>query len=228
MKEAYSVLICDDNDTVQDCLQDYLTNEGFLVFLAGDGETALQIMRRQHIDLVVLDVMLPGMSGLEVCHKIRKDNSVPIIMLSAKGTVEDRVFGIESGADDYVTKPYSPWELTARIKRMLARVNAKNDTNAITFSDLILYPEENKVVIFNQKIYLTNKETKVLSCLASNAGRVCSREQLLCVAWGYEFYGDMRVVDTLIKRLRKKIMLDSVRFKITSIYSVGYQMEEDI
>lgn len=226
MMKKHTVLICDDNIAIHSSLTSYLKTEGIEVVSAFDGETALTELRRQSIDVIVLDVMLPGMDGYEVCREIRRNSDVYIIMLSARGEELDRIVGLEVGADDYVSKPFSPREVVIRIKKALKRLYPKQETKKLTLAELTILPDSYEVYVRDQKIEMTSKEIDVLSFMVSNAGRALTREHILNAAWGYEYYGDTRVVDTLIKRLRQKLLSDNVHFTIRSIYGVGYKIEE--
>lgn len=222
----YTVLICDDNMAVHSSLTSYLKAEGIDVISAFDGEAALQELRSQRIDVMVLDVMLPGMDGHDVCREVRKISDVYIIMLSAKGEELDRIIGLEVGADDYVTKPFSPREMIIRIRKALKRLYSIQEVKKLTLAELTVLPDSYQVFVRDQEVDLTSKEIDVLAFMLSNVGRALTREHILNAAWGYEYYGDTRVVDTLIKRLRQKLMQEDVHFAIRSIYGVGYKIEE--
>lgn len=222
----HTVLICDDNIAIHSSLTSYLSAEGIGVISAYDGDAALKEFRRQGADVIILDVMLPGMDGYEVCREIRKHSDVHIIMLSARGEELDRIIGLEVGADDYVSKPFSPREVVIRIKKALKRLQPKQEPKKLTLAELTVLPDSYEVYIRGQKIDMTSKEIDVLSFLVSNAGRALTREHILNAAWGYEYCGDTRVVDALIKRLRQKLSLEQAHFSIRSIYGVGYKMEE--
>lgn len=222
----YTVLICDDNMAVHSSLTSYLKAEGIEVVSAFDGENALQELRRHSIDIMVLDVMLPGMDGFEVCRQVRKTSDVYIIMLSARGEELDRVVGLELGADDYVPKPFSPREVVIRVKKALKRLYSIPGIKKLTLAELTVLPESYQVFVGDREVEMTSKEIDVLAFMLSNAGKALTREHILNAAWGYEYYGDTRVVDTLIKRLRQKLPKDGVHFAIRSIYGVGYKIEE--
>lgn len=222
----HTVLICDDNIAIHSSLTSYLKAEGIEVISAFDGETALQELHHQNIDVMVLDIMLPGIDGYEVCREIRKFSEVYIIMLSARGEELDRIVGLEVGADDYVSKPFSPREVVIRIKKALKRLQPKQGPKELNLAELTILPDSYEVYIHGEKVDMTSKEIDVLSFMVSNAGRALTREHILNAAWGYEYYGDTRVVDTLIKRLRQKLMRDDIHFAIRSIYGVGYKIEE--
>lgn len=224
----HTVLICDDNMAIHSSLTSYLNAEGIDVVSVFDGEAALQELRHQPIDVVVLDIMLPGMDGYEVCREIRKYSEVHIIMLSARGEELDRIVGLEVGADDYVSKPFSPREVVIRIKKALKRLQPKQEPKKLTLAELTILPDSYEVYIRDEKVDMTSKEIDVLSFMVSNTGRALTREHILNAAWGYEYFGDTRVVDTLIKRLRQKLTRDNVHFSIRSIYGVGYKIEETL
>lgn len=221
-----TVLICDDNMAIHSSLTSYLKAEGIGVISAFDGETGLQELHRQAVDVVVLDVMLPGIDGYEVCREIRKFSDVHIIMLSARGEELDRIVGLEVGADDYVSKPFSPREVTIRIKKALKRLQPRQGPKEQHLAELTILPDSYEVYICGERVDMTSKETDVLSFMVANAGRALTREHIPNATWGYEYYGDTRVVDTLIKRLRQKLAKDGVHFAIRSIYGVGYKIEE--
>lgn len=223
--ENHTVLVCDDNPAIHSSLSSFLTAEGIAVRSAHTGEEALEIFRCGGVDLVVLDVMLPGMDGLDVCRAIRRTSDVPILMLSARDDEMDRVLGLELGADDYVVKPFSPREVTVRIRKMLRRARAGAEPRGLTLAELTVVPESFKAYIRGQEVELTHKELEVLASMVSHAGEVLTREHLLNVAWGYDYFGDTRVVDALIKRIRQKIMAPDVHYAIRSVYGVGYVLE---
>lgn len=222
----YSVLICDDNDAVHSSLTSFLSAEGIDVISAYDGETALSELRRRKVDVVVLDVMLPGMDGFEVCREIRRQNDVYIIMLSARGEEIDRVVGLEMGADDYLVKPFSPREVVIRVRKAIRRQHPQNTPKALSLAELTVLPDSYEVYVCGEKLQMTSKEIEVLAFMVSNAGKALPREHILNAAWGYEYYGDTRVVDSLVKRIRQKLARDGVHFAIRSIYGVGYKIEE--
>lgn len=224
--KPYTVLICDDNLAIHSSLTSYLNAEGFEVISSYDGETALQEIRQNDIDVVVLDIMLPGINGYEVCHEIRKHSDVYIIMLSARSEGMDRIVGLELGADDYLPKPFSPREVVIRIKRALNRMYLKQDSKTQVLAELTVLPGSYEAFVRGKKIDMTPKEIEVLSFLLSNPGKALTREHILNAVWGYEYYGNTRVVDALIKRLRQKLAQENVHFAIRSIYGIGYKIEE--
>lgn len=222
----HTVLICDDSRAIHDSLTDYLSAEGIGVVSAFTGEDALEKLRLERIDVVVLDIMLPGINGYEVCREIRKTSDVHIIMLSARGDDVDRIVGLEMGADDYLSKPVSPREIVIRIQHALKRGNPKPAPKKYELAELTVYPESYQAFVDGEEVALTSKEIGILSFLISNVGTVMTREHILSTLWGYDYSGDTRAVDTLVKRLRHKLMREGVHFAIRTIYGIGYKIEE--
>ena len=223
------VLICDDNPAVQKSLSGYYEAESMEVLCAASGEEALACLRSEKVDLLLLDVMLPGISGTDVCREIRKTSNLPIIMLSAKGEEIDRIVGLEVGADDYVTKPFSPREVVIRSRKLLRRNVAPEGEKKYTLGELTLLPDSYEAYIGEQRLNLAAKEFEVLRYLISHAGKAMTREHIINAVWGYEYAGDPRIVDTLIKRLRHRLfgeLKTPVHFAITTIFGVGYKLEE--
>ncbi len=223
--EKPTVLLCDDSKALHDGLASYLSEQGFLVVSAYDGETALERLRKFPVDVVLLDVMLPGMDGFEVCREIRRRSDVYIIMLSARGEEDDRVRGLETGADDYVVKPFSPREVTIRIKRALRRLNPREEPKTLRVAELTVLPDSYQVFIGGEEVRLSPKELEVLAYMAANVGRVLTREMILNAVWDYNYFGDTRVIDTMIRSLRQKLAHPEVHFAIATIYGVGYRLE---
>lgn len=223
------VLICDDNQAIYKSLSGYFEAEGMDVVYAASGEDALAYLQESKPNLIILDIMLPGISGTDVCREIRKASEVPIIMLSAKGDELDRILGLELGADDYVTKPFSPREVVVRAKKLLKRSLAIDSEKKFTLAELTLLPDSYEVYIGDQRINLASKEFEVLRYLIAHTGKAMTREHIINAVWGYEYAGDPRIVDTLIKRLRHKLFAEleqDVHFAITTIFGVGYKLEE--
>lgn len=224
------VLIVDDEKTLVKALKFNLEKEGFRVEEAYDGEEALTKVFDLVPDIVVLDLMLPGLDGFEVCRQIRKKLELPIIMLTAKGDDIDKVLGLELGADDYMTKPFNPRELIARIKAILRRSNVRDEglRKHIQVGDLQIDFLQHRVRVGEREIDLTSKEFALLSFLASNAGRVYSRDQLLEQVWGYNYYGDARTVDVHIRHLREKIEEDPGNPQLViTVWGTGYKFREE-
>lgn len=225
MADSPKILICDDQAMIHETLCEYLKVEGFSWMSAYDGEEALNAFKYYQPDLVVLDLMMPKISGLELCKEIRQISKVPIIMLTAKGEEFDRVLGIELGADDYIVKPFSPREVVARIKAVLRRTREyPEEPDRLRFAGLEINHDSYEVLVDGVPAQFTPKEVEVLYLLASSPGRVFDREQILSRVWGYDYYGDTRVVDTQIKRIRQKLP-DSPHWSIKSIYGVGYRFD---
>ena len=222
------ILICDDDPVVHESLGLYLTSEGYEHQSAYDGQQALEMFENQHPDLIVLDLMMPKMSGTDVCRTIRQKSSVPIIMLTAKGEEIDRILGLELGADDYIVKPFSPREVLARIKAVLRRFSEKTeeeDSSIIRLPQLEISLENYQVKAAGKVIPCTPKEVEILHMLISNVGQVFSREQILSRVWGYDYFGDTRTVDAHIKRIRQKLPQENVPWALKTVYGVGYRFE---
>lgn len=223
----YTVLICEDNKVLCEGMSAYLTEAGLNVIVTHSGETALEQLKHCMVDVVLLDIMLPGIDGYEVCRRIRKFCDVYIIMLSAKGQELDRVVGLEVGADDYVAKPFSLREITIRISKAMARLHPDQKAKKLMLAELTVCPDSYQVFVGNEEIHLSSKEFTMLTYLISNAGKVLTREQILDAVWNFGFYGDTRVVDGIIKRLRKKLAIDGVHFSIQTVYGIGYKLIEE-
>ncbi|OLN22310.1 DNA-binding response regulator [Domibacillus antri] len=206
------ILVVDDERPIADILQFNLKKEGYDVQCAYDGDQAVEMVEEMQPDLVLLDIMLPGRDGMEVCREVRKKYEMPIIMLTAKDSEIDKVLGLELGADDYVTKPFSTRELIARVKANLRRHQAvpvqeeeQVDTNEIMVGALTIHPDAYIVSKRGETIELTHREFELLHYLAKHIGQVMTREHLLQTVWGYDYYGDVRTVDVTVRRLREKI-----------------------
>ena len=208
-----TILVVDDEKPIADILQFNLIKEGYNVICAYDGDEALQKIEDEIPDLMLLDIMLPNRDGMEVCREVRKKYDFPIIMLTAKGSEIDKVLGLEMGADDYVTKPFSTRELIARVKANMRRLNATplaveeelETSNDIVVGSLTIQPEAYLVMKRDEAIELTHREFELLHYLAKHIGQVMTREHLLQTVWGYDYFGDVRTVDVTIRRLREKI-----------------------
>ena len=212
MSKTPRILICDDDPVVHQSLSLYLDSEKYLHDSAFDGASALEMIRRETYDLMVLDQMMPGMTGMEVCQAVRRESSLPIIMLTARGEEIDRILGLEMGADDYIVKPFSPREVVSRIKAVLRRTSPQQESapeehlTTLTFGSLEIQPERYSVRLAGQDVSCTPREVELLYLLASHPGRTYTREQILSNVWDYEkYFGDTRTVDTHIKRLRQKL-----------------------
>jgi DNA-binding response OmpR family regulator len=223
------ILICDDQRMIHETLREYIEAEGFSCVSAFDGEEALDKFHSENPDLLVLDLMMPKVTGIEVCREIRKEHDTPIIMLTAKGEEIDRILGLELGADDYIVKPFSPREVATRIKVVLRRIHniPQEAEQVLTFPNLQINISRYEVRVNDEVIPFTPKEVELLYKLSSSPGRVFNREQLLSEVWGYDYYGDTRVVDTQIKRIRQKLP-ENEQWNIRSIYGVGYKFEVNV
>ncbi|MEG6521596.1 response regulator transcription factor [Desulfotomaculum sp. 1211_IL3151] len=219
------ILVVDDEPAIRDLVQMVLTREGYQVTVAPDGQAALDLVRSHKPDLIILDLMLPDMSGHEVCKKITDQYQIPIIMLTAKHEVVDKVLGLEFGADDYITKPFDARELLARIKALLRRLNKQVDSGtSITYESLEINLANKTVYKSGELISLTPREFQLLEVLATHRRRTFSRDDLMSLAWGYDYSGDSRAVDIHITRLRKKIEDDSSQPRyIVTVYGFGYR-----
>ena len=225
---AYHVLVVDDEKLIVKGIKFSLEQDGMEVTPAYDGEEALQLIKGTSFDLIVLDVMLPKMDGLQVCQQVREFSQVPIIMVTAKGEDMDKIMGLEYGADDYITKPFNILELKARIKAILRRSVKKGSPegevkNILKARDLELAYDSRRVFILGREINLTAKEFDLLELLMENPGKVYSREKLLDTVWGYDYPGDVRTVDVHVRRLREKIEVNPSEPKyIFTKWGVGY------
>lgn len=226
------ILIVDDEPTIVEVVELYLTREGFTVVTAADGHAALAAIARQRPDLVILDLMLPGVDGLEITRQLRGGGALPIIMLTARGDETDRVVGLELGADDYVTKPFSPRELVARVKAVLRRSQAAAAatrdaaTAPVVAGPLRIDPAAHSVTMAGKSLALTAREFDLLLFLARHPGQVFTREQLLDQVWGYTFASDASTVTVHIRRLREKIEADPTSPQlIQTVWGVGYKFE---
>ncbi|WP_270421523.1 MULTISPECIES: response regulator transcription factor [Acidaminococcus] len=229
MNKQQTVLIADDEPQIREILSIYFKKEGFKVIEAADGAEALVQVQAGKPDIILLDIMMPVLDGLEVCKQVRKISDIPIIMLTAKDSDDDRILGLEIGADDYISKPFNTREVVARVKAVLRRTNASmsgQNKQVLEYPNLMINLSEYRVVAFGREITFTAKEMELLWCLASNPGIVFSRNQLLEKIWGYTYYGDTRTVDTHIKRVRHKLDIppDST-WDIMTVWGVGYKFE---
>lgn len=226
------ILIVDDEQSIVTLLKYNIENAGFATDVANDGQTAFQKALKNPYDLIVLDLMLPEMDGVEVCRQLRKkDIETPILMLTAKDEEIDKILGLELGADDYLTKPFSPKEVIARIKAIIRRTKrpAENPYQSVRIKDLVIYPERYEAEINEELITFTRKEFELLYYLAKHKGKVISRDQLLSSVWDYDFVGDTRIVDVHISHLRDKIEPNSKKpVYIKTVRGLGYKLEEPI
>ncbi len=222
------VLIVDDEAAILNLISAYLKPEGYEVYTASDGPSGLQAARAYKPDLVVLDVMLPGMDGVEVLTRLRRESDVYVILLTAKTEETDKIIGLSVGADDYVTKPFSPRELVARIKAALRRLKSDGESrtgNLLSFQHVRIDTGSRQVWVDGQLVELTQTEFDLLASLAEHRGMVLTREQLLEKVWGYDYFGDLRVVDVHLGHLRQKLGNDQL---ITTVRGVGYRFEDRV
>ncbi len=226
MSGKTKVLVIDDDLNICELLRLYLEKEGYEVLMAYGGKKAIEEFEAFAPNIVLLDIMLPGFDGWQVCREIRKKSNIPIIMLTAKGETFDKVLGLELGADDYIVKPFDPKELLARIKAVLRRYEHHDvDTQEIIYPNLVVNRTNYTVKIAGKNIELPPKELELLFFLASNANKVFTREQLLEHVWGFDFYGDSRTVDVHVKRLREKIEIPMQIWQLKTVWGVGYKFE---
>ncbi|MBF0753358.1 MULTISPECIES: response regulator transcription factor [Jeotgalicoccus] len=231
---AEKILLVDDEERIRKLLNLYLTREGYEITEAGDGREALELALNNDFHCILLDLMMPEMNGIEVAKELRKEKSTPVIMLTAKGEEADRVEGLEVGADDYIVKPFSPREVVLRVKAILRRSSEtafiENDSSAkdmIVYEHLVIDNDAHRVLADDKKVNLTPKEYELLLFLAKSPDKVFNREELLKEVWNYDFYGDLRTVDTHVKRLREKLNKVSPEASqmIHTVWGIGYKFE---
>lgn len=227
------ILVVDDDINICELLRLYIEKEGFEVIIANDGGQAVTKFKTEKPNLVMLDIMLPVLDGWQVCREIRKTSQCPIIMLTAKGEVFDKVLGLELGADDYVTKPFETKEIVARIKAVLRRVNdnsvsapePKANNKEVSYDKLVINLTNYELRVGGEQIDTPPKEMELIYHLASNPNRVFTRDQLLDEVWGFDYYGDSRTVDVHVKRLREKLEGVSDKWALKTVWGVGYKFE---
>ncbi len=225
---AISVLIVEDDHNIAELLQMYLEKEGYAVTVANDGGAGLTKFRAIAPDLVLLDVMMPVMDGWTVCKNIRAESQTPIIMLTAKGETNDKVTGLKSGADDYITKPFEMKEVLARIEAVLRRSAApaaEKKARRLVFENLVIDMDSFELLVSGKKVDTPPKEMELLFYLASSPNRVYTRNQLLDEVWGFDYFGDSRTVDVHVKRLREKLEGASEKWCLKTVWGVGYKFE---
>ncbi len=219
------ILVVEDDENIRKLLKLYLEKEGYETVMAEDGAEGLRAFKREQPGLVLLDIMMPVMDGWEVCKAIREINDTPIIMLTAKGEVYDKITGLEQGADDYITKPFEMQEVLARINAVMRRYDKSEPINKLVFDNLVIDKEAYELVIKGEKISPPPKETELLYFLASSPNRVFTRAQLLDEVWGFDYFGDTRTVDVHVKRLREKLEGASDKWELKTVWGVGYKFE---
>ncbi|WP_182199445.1 response regulator transcription factor [Paraliobacillus salinarum] len=234
MDDLNKILVIEDEERIRRLLKMYLEREGYEIDEASDGEEGLQLAIANDYALTLLDLMLPGKDGIDVCKSLRNKKATPVIMLTAKGEEANRVEGFEVGADDYIVKPFSPREVVLRVKALLRRSTASSSTNTqsttkdvLEFKHLVIDNDAHRVLADDQEVSLTPKEYELLHFLASSPDKVFDREQLLKEVWQYEFFGDLRTVDTHVKRLREKLnkVSQGAGKMILTVWGVGYKFE---
>ena len=230
-----NILVVDDEKEIAELVEIYLVSDGYKVFKAENAQEGFDILNKEDIHLVLLDIMMPGMDGMEMCRKIRETNNIPIIMLSAKSTDLDKIMGLGTGADDYVTKPFNPLELTARVKSQLRRYTQLNpnsavkeaEKNEISIRGLVINKDNHKVTVYDEEIKLTPIEFDILYLLASNPGKVFSTDEIFEKVWNEKVYEANNTVMVHIRRLRGKMKEDTRQNKIiTTVWGVGYKIEK--
>lgn len=236
MDASAKILVVDDEERIRRLIRMYLEREDFIIEEASNGKDALEMALESDYDVILLDIMMPEMDGIEVCEELRKEKKTPVIMLTAKGEETNRVQGFESGADDYIVKPFSPREVVLRVKAILRRVSdqafSKGEAtakNLIVFPHLTIDLDAYRVTAEGTEVNLTPKEYELLCFLAKSPDKVFKREELLKEVWNYDFFGDLRTVDTHVKRLREKLTTvskDAAKMIVT-VWGVGYKLEED-
>ncbi|MGO4888248.1 response regulator transcription factor [Anaerobacillus sp. MEB173] len=234
MEKEARILVVDDEERIRRLLRMYLERENYDIDDAENGEVALELAQQNNYDLILLDLMMPGIDGIEVCQEVRKTKATPIIMLTAKGEEANRVQGFEAGTDDYITKPFSPREVVLRVKALLRRSSSTkfletetSTKDVLVFQHLTIDNDAHRVTVNGTEISLTPKEYELLLYLAQSPDKVFAREQLLKDVWNYEFFGDLRTVDTHIKRLREKLnrVSPEAASTISTVWGVGYKFE---
>ena len=230
----YKILVVDDEEPIAKILDFNLRKEGYDVIVANDGEKAVELAFSEDPDLILLDLMLPKKDGMEVCREVRAQKNIPIIMLTAKNSEIDKVLGLEFGADDYVTQPFSTRELMARVKVNLRRVAKQTEvveeknTSEVVIKDIVIYPEAYIIKKNGEEVDLTRREFDLFYYLAQHRGQVLTRENLLQTVWGYDYFGDVRTVDVTVRRLREKVETDSSQPEyIMTRRGVGYFIGEE-
>ncbi|MCX7843025.1 MAG: response regulator transcription factor [Clostridia bacterium] len=226
MSNKLKVLVIDDDVNICELVRLYMEKEGYEVMAVHNGLKAISVFKDFAPNIIILDIMLPGVDGLQVCREVRKVSNIPIIMLTAKGETFDKVLGLEMGADDYVVKPFDPKELIARVKAVLRRYEHKEmDVQEVVYPNLVINRTDYTLKVGGKAIEVPPKELELLFFLASNPNKVFTREQLLEQVWGFDFYGDSRTVDVHIKRLREKIDIDNQVWQLKTVWGVGYKFE---
>ena len=222
------ILIADDHAQIRSILEEYSKKEGYTTLTAGDGHEALRLFTEHEPDVILLDVMMPGIDGFEVCREIRKVSDTPVIMVTARGEDFEKIMGLDIGADDYIVKPFSPAEVMARVRSVLRRISRTDDSSrqVLSHSSLTIDLDHYEVTIDEKAVTLTKKELEILWTLAKDSNKVFSRDNLLSTLWGYDYFRDSRTVDSHIKRLRAKLdRYPHPEWEIKTVWGVGYKFE---
>ncbi|PAB58159.1 DNA-binding response regulator [Anaeromicrobium sediminis] len=220
------IFVVDDEKNIRELISMYLKKEGYKVTIFSNGENVISEMNRLKPDLIVLDIMMEGIDGLDLCKEIRKNSEIPIIFVSARGEEFDRILGLELGADDYLSKPFSPRELVVRIKTILRRLNKTNiNSNDIKVKDIVICTDRRVVNKDDNEIKFTTKEYELIEFFSKNINMPFTRETLINKVWGYDYIGDERAIDDLVKRLRKKLKDADSEVQITTVWGYGYRMD---
>ena len=223
------ILVVDDNEQILQIWTKYIQNEGWPMLSARSGEEALALFDAADPAIILLDIMLPGIDGLEVCRRIRRVSSVPILMITARDEDADRILGLDIGADDYIVKPFSPGEVMARIRAVIRRIPVQKENDTLVVGGLTIHLPSLSVALGGHKLGLTRREVELLWTLASAPGRVFTRDNLLTLVWGYEHIGNYRAVDSHIKRLRQKLdAYEHQDFEIATVWGTGYKFERKL
>jgi DNA-binding response OmpR family regulator len=222
-----TILIADDEKSIREIIKTYLENSGYTVKSFENGDALLEYFQSHGGDLAILDIMMPGSDGYEICRKLRRDSDLPIIFVSAKDEEFDRILGLELGSDDYLSKPFSPRELVVRVKNLFRRIDQSSQSKpqALTLLNTIIYPEQRKVLSGDSEISFTKKEFDLFLYMCSHKNRAFSRNQLIEEVWGFEYIGETRIIDDVIKRIRKKLTASLSTVVITTVWGYGYKIE---
>lgn len=226
------IYVVDDEENIRELIRSYLLKEGYEVMVFGDGGAALESFRRVTPDMLIIDIMMPVMDGYSLCREIRKSSDVPIIMVSAKDDEIDRVLGLEMGSDDYISKPFSPREMIARVKTIFRRIkdvspqNLGGGRDEMRCQDILILIGERRILKDNVELELTAREFDLIQFMVANKNRVFTREQLIESIWGYDYMGESRSIDDLIKRIRKKLQQAGSILQITTVWGYGYKISD--
>jgi DNA-binding response OmpR family regulator len=226
------IYVVDDEQKIRELIKTYLQKEGYEVEAFADGGSAFECFQKVPADMLVIDITMPVMDGYTLCREIRKTSDVPIIMVSAKDEEIDRILGLELGSDDYISKPFSPRELVVRVKTIFRRIKDEPSSiqepqkSSMICSDIVLYPDERRILKDNTEVELTTKEYDLIFYLLKNKNRVFTREQLINSIWGYDYIGDSRAIDDLVKRVRKKLQDVNSSLEITTVWGYGYKISD--